>query len=563
MRVNSKVLVLDGHSKAAAESLLALPATCELHVAAAEPDALVFASPRPTRKLVQPTAVDAFREWVCALDGNERYDLILCSTEASVLALKSEALDPALRAKMVLPGEAALDIALDKQRTADLAASLGIKTPRGAVLTRVEDAPDTITYPVAVKPLHSKVLVDGHVMAFSVRLCNTPQERRAAHAAMLPFTPVVEQEYFRGRGVGVELLFEHGQPRWCFAHERLHELPVTGGDSSYRRAIEPPPALLKAATRLLAHLRWHGVAMVEFKLAADGDYRLLPITPRLWGSLPLPVAAGVNFPLGLLRLARNEPLGEQPRYRRGLCLRDLGADLHWFGQAWRKRNDPLLVKPLQVGDFLALARPLFGRERWDLFRWREPQMWWRLTRVQLQRVRSFLQRRTVTRAATANWRRMREAWRERRLQRVLVLCYGNICRSPTVEALLKSTAHDIEVISAGFHAQSQRASPSVWSAVVEHVAGVKLEGHRSRVVDAALIDWADLIIVMDSANWRTLERTHPTAISKAVLLGVAAHDSQHVEIADPYTLDETGMRPIAAMLRQCVDNLARQRSAIA
>jgi protein-tyrosine-phosphatase len=563
MSVNSKVLILDGHAKAAAESLLALPESCELHVAATEPDALVFASRRPARKLVQPAAVDALREWVCALDGNEHYDLILCSTEASLLALKSEALDPGLRAKMVLPGEAALDVALDKQRTADLAAELGIRTPRGAVLTKVEDAPEAITYPVAVKPLHSKVLVDGHVMPLSVRLCNTAQERREAHAAMLPFTPVVEQEYFRGRGVGVELLFEHGQPRWCFAHERLHELPVTGGASSYRRAVEPPQALLKAATRLLAHLRWHGVAMVEFKMADDGDYRLLEINPRLWGSLPLPVAAGVNFPLGLLRLARNEPLGAQPRYRRGLCLRDVGADLHWFGQAWRQRRDPLLVKPLQVGDFLALARPLFGRERWDLFRWREPQMWWHLTRAQLQRVRTFLQRRTVTRAAAANWRRMREAWRERRLQRVLVLCYGNICRSPAVEALLKSATQDIEVISAGFHAQPQRASPSVWSEVVEHVAGVKLDGHRSRVVDAALIAWADLIIVMDSANWRTLERTHPAAISKAVLLGVAAHDSQHVEIADPYTLDEIGMRPIAAMLRQCVDNLARQRSAIA
>lgn len=560
---DSKVLILDGHSKAAAESVLALPKSCELHVAANEPDAVVFASLRPARKLVQPAAVDAFREWVRALDSNEHYDLILCSTEASLLALKAEALDANLRSKMVLPAEAALDVALDKQRTADLANELGIKTPRGAILTRIEDASAAVTFPVAVKPLHSKVLVDGHVMAFSVRLCNTAQERRAAHAAMLPFTPVVEQEYFRGRGIGVELLFQHGQPRWCFAHERIHELPVTGGASTYRRAIEPPQALLDAAAKLLGHLHWHGVAMVEFKIAEDGDYRLLEINPRLWGSLPLAVAAGVNFPLGLLRLARNQSPGEQPDYRRGLRVRDVGADLQWFGQAWRNRGDPLLVKPLRAGDLLALTRPLFGLERWDLFRWREPQMWWRLTRAQLQRVRTFLQRRTVARAAAANWRRMRDAWRERRLQRVLVLCYGNICRSPVVEALLKNATNDIEVISAGFHAKSQRTSPSVWSAVVEHVAGVKLDGHRSRVVDDALIAWADLIIVMDSANWRTLERTHPAAISKAVLLGVAAHGSQQVEIADPYTLDETGMRPIAAMLRQCVDNLARQRSAIA
>lgn len=560
--VQSRVLILDGHAKAAAESVLALPRTCELHVAAIEPDALAFASRRVARRLAQPTMVDALREWLCALDGNEHYDLILCCTEASLLALKSDALDPDLRAKMVLPAEAALDIALDKQRTLDFARELGIEVPRGRVITRAEEAPESAAYPVVVKPLRSKVPVDGRVMAFSVRVCNTAQERRDAYAAMLPYTPVIEQEYFRGLGIGVEALFEHGQPRWCFAHERLHELPVTGGASTYRRAIDAPEALMQAALKLLKHLHWHGVAMVEFKLAANGDYRLLEINPRLWGSLPLAVGAGVNFPLGLLRLARNEPLEEQPRYRRGVRLRDVGADAHWFAQAWRKRRDPLLVKSLRTSDFGSLLRPLLGRERWDLFRWREPELWWRLTREQMKGARAFLRRRNAARAASANWRKLRARWRQRRIGRVLVLCYGNICRSPVVEALLKDAASDIEVISAGFHAKAQRASPSLWSSVVEHVIGVKLDGHRSRVVDAALIGWADLIIVMDGANWSSLARSYPEAVCKAVMLGVTASGrGAHAEIADPYTLDETGMRPIAAMLRRCVDNLARQRSA--
>src|SRR6185312_9651469 len=75
-------------------------------------------------------------------------------------------------------------------------------------------------------------------------------------------------------------------------HERIHALPVTGGASTYRRSIEPPEALLRATDTLLSHLRWHGVAMVEFKVAPDGDFRLMEINPRLWGSLPLAVAAG-------------------------------------------------------------------------------------------------------------------------------------------------------------------------------------------------------------------------------------------------------------------------------
>src|SRR5690348_2945329 len=371
-----KVLILDGHARAAAESLLSLPQSCVLHVAATEPDALALVSPRIARKLVQPAIVDALREWLVALDHHEHYDLILCSTEASLLALKSEALDPHLRAKAVLPGEASLDIALDKQRTVDLARALDIRTPRGRVIADMQGAPEP-AWPVVMKPLRSKIVVADGVKSLVPQICRNAQERNAALAAMLPFTPVVEQEYFRGRGIGIEMLFEHGKPRWCFAHERIHEVPATGGASSYRRAIEPPPELLKAATRLLAQLHWHGVAMVEFKLAENGDYRLLEINPRLWGSLPLATAAGVNFPLALLKIALGDALEAQPRFRRGMRARNVGADARWFVQAWRQRRDPLLVAPLRVRDGFALLRPLLGNERWDLFRWREPQLWWK------------------------------------------------------------------------------------------------------------------------------------------------------------------------------------------
>jgi protein-tyrosine-phosphatase len=555
-----KVLILDGHARAAAESVLSLPRSCVLHVAAVEPDALAFASPRVAYALAQPANVEALREWLLALDRRERYDLILCSTEASLLALKPDGLDPRVRAKAVLPGEPSLDIALDKRRTAELARSLDIKTPREILVTADSDdsAPEQ-TYPVVVKPLRSKVALADGVKSLEPRVCANAAERKAALAAILPFTLVVEQEYFRGRGVGIEMLFERGRPRWCFAHERIHELPATGGASSYRRAIEPPPELLSAATKLLTHLHWHGVAMVEFKLADNGDYRLLEINPRLWGSLPLATAAGVNFPLGLLKVALGQSLEPQPLYRCGMRARNLGADARWFVQAWRQRRNPLLVSPLRARDFFDLLRPHAGGERWDLFRWREPRLCWKALREAMPRAQGV----GPARDARANWRKLREGWRNRRIRRVLVLCYGNICRSPVVAALLQSCAKDVEIVSAGFHAQPRRRMPEEWANVVEQTTGMRLDHHRSRVVNAALINWADLIIVMDSANWRMLARTHRHAISKAVLLGVAAAAGRgaRAEIADPYTLDETGMRPIATTLQRCVDDLARQRSA--
>jgi hypothetical protein len=92
-----KILILDGHSKAAAAAVLALPARSELHVAAIEEDCLCFASHRTARKLAQPRASGELRTWIEQLDRDENFDLIIPSTEASLLAMKPDVLDAVLR----------------------------------------------------------------------------------------------------------------------------------------------------------------------------------------------------------------------------------------------------------------------------------------------------------------------------------------------------------------------------------------------------------------------------------------------------------------------------------
>src|SRR5262249_54288816 len=154
-------------------------------------------------------------------------------------------------------------------------------------------------------------------------------QRRDLLRQWLPFTPVLQQEYVHGHGVGLEFLFDNGRKAWHFAHERLHEFPLTGGASSYRKSIAPPAALLDDAERLLTALSWHGVAMVEFKMDSNGRHQLMEINPRLWGSLALSIDAGIDFPMGLLMLARGWKLPRQPAYHLQYT-RDLGTDLQWL-----------------------------------------------------------------------------------------------------------------------------------------------------------------------------------------------------------------------------------------
>ena len=70
---------------------------------------------------------------------------------------------------------------------------------------------------------------------------------------------------------------------------------------------------------MLDALQWHGVAMVEFRRdSRDGDYKLIEVNPKFWGSLDLALAADADFPGDLCRMALGEDLPFTDVYQRNL-----------------------------------------------------------------------------------------------------------------------------------------------------------------------------------------------------------------------------------------------------
>ncbi|WP_295447643.1 low molecular weight protein-tyrosine-phosphatase [uncultured Thiodictyon sp.] len=116
---------------------------------------------------------------------------------------------------------------------------------------------------------------------------------------------------------------------------------------------------------------------------------------------------------------------------------------------------------------------------------------------------------------------------------LLVVCTGNLCRSPLAEALLRvrlaRAGRTIEVASAGLMAGLRDpADETTCLVAAEH--GLDLSAHESRVITPELIRWANLVLVMEQAQRRHLLELAPTAAGKVYLLG---HWSGG-EIADPY-----------------------------
>ena len=114
--------------------------------------------------------------------------------------------------------------------------------------------------------------------------------------------------------------------------------------------------------------------------------------------------------------------------------------------------------------------------------------------------------------------------------KILVVCVGNICRSPTGEALLKQLSPHCDVRSAGVQALvGKPADEQAKSIARQH--DVEMETHLARQLDAAMCHEADLILVMESSHIRAVEKICPTVRGKIMLFGQWLPNK---EIADPY-----------------------------
>jgi predicted ATP-grasp superfamily ATP-dependent carboligase/protein-tyrosine-phosphatase len=499
----------------------------------------------------------------CLLDRARQWDATvlfpLTDLAVEVIGEQQERMESQLA--VPIPSLAQYRSLSDKYRLMTWARQEGIPIPDTLFVPdgNVEDLIDQIdTWPVVVKPGRSLMKSNRLWTKTSVQYAHTANDlRRLYHENEYLKEPSLLQSRIVGEGQGVFGLFDHGKPVALFAHRRLREKPPSGGVSVLRESIPLPQPMTEYAVRVAQSENWHGVAMVEFKVdAASGVPYLMEVNGRFWGSLQLAIDAGVDFPWLLYQLGTAGAVQHPSRpYSVGIRSRWWLGDLDHLLLRLRKSDSELSLAPgsPSKGESLAsFLRVWDPNTKTEVFRASDPQPGFHelahyvgaLTRRLVAALRGraehgrarLVRMRWDAALLTGAHRAILRARLPRHACRVLVLCKGNICRSPFAAGLLRKRAMDrnirLELQSAGLDTIPGRdAYPLARTA--SQVYEVDLDQHRTMAIAGDMVSWADLILVMEVAHMESLYGMFSAARGKTFLLGHFASRAT-TDIRDPY-----------------------------
>ena len=146
--------------------------------------------------------------------------------------------------------------------------------------------------------------------------------------------------------------------------------------------------------------------------------------------------------------------------------------------------------------------------------------------------------------------------------RVLFVCMGNICRSPTAEGVLRrklqqrGLADRVEVDSAGTHGYHVGEAPDPRAQSAAARRGYDLSRIRARRIAVQDVDYFDLILAMDRDNLAVLERVFPP--ERHDRLGLIMNYAQNCDagdVPDPYYGSGQGFDRVLDMLEDATDGL--------
>jgi protein-tyrosine phosphatase len=134
------------------------------------------------------------------------------------------------------------------------------------------------------------------------------------------------------------------------------------------------------------------------------------------------------------------------------------------------------------------------------------------------------------------------------IQNILVVCLGNICRSPMGEGMFRHALPKVQVASAGLGAMTGHGADPMAIALMSEQQ-IDITSHRAKMITDIMARDNDMIFVMDNGQKEQTLRQYPFARGKVFRLG----DPIQQDIPDPYQLGEEAFRASHSLIQQSCD----------
>lgn len=147
------------------------------------------------------------------------------------------------------------------------------------------------------------------------------------------------------------------------------------------------------------------------------------------------------------------------------------------------------------------------------------------------------------------------------MTRVLMVCLGNICRSPLAEGILKAMVDSEQVFvdsagTAGYHVGH---APDTRSIKVAQKYGIDISRQRCRKFTPEDFQKFDTIYAMDRSNYSNIIAQAPTQDDrKKVKLLLQEAPNQLEEVPDPYYGGEDGFEYVFTLVKEACENIAKK-----
>ena len=146
--------------------------------------------------------------------------------------------------------------------------------------------------------------------------------------------------------------------------------------------------------------------------------------------------------------------------------------------------------------------------------------------------------------------------------KILMVCLGNMCRSPLAEGILKSkaTTYQIFVDSAGTSAYHVDNQPDERSIIVAEKHGINISNQRARKFIAADFDNFDIIYAMDESNFHDIVKLSRNNSDKQKVRMILneIHPNKNNSVPDPYYGGNEGFENVFQMLDEACEIIIKK-----